>query len=116
MNRLLTQGDIETAILALSDELESQTYAYSELSDTAAVAEADYKIRLARALVGFAADPSIKMTATERQARVDLHCAAELRSWKIAEARRQATKETLLSLRSRLDAMRTLSANVRHST
>lgn len=116
VSRLLTQGEIESAILSLSEELETQTYAYAEQSDRAAIAEADYKIRHARALVGFASDPTIKLTATERQARVDLHCAAELREWKIAEARRQSTKETLLSLRSRLDAMRTLSANVRHAT
>ncbi len=114
--KLLTQGEIEEGILALSDAIEEQTYLYAELSDMAAEKEADYKVRSARALVGLANDNSIKITAGERQARVDLHCAAELRDWKLAEARRQSSKEALLSLRSRLDAMRTLSANVRHST
>ena len=114
--RLLTQGEIEDAIVGLSENLEALTYTYSDLSDLAAETEADYKIKHSRALVGFAADPGIKMTAAEKQARVDVHCAAELRAWKMAEARRQSTKEALLSIRARLDAMRTLSANVRHQT
>jgi hypothetical protein len=116
MSRLLTQGEIEANIAELSDLLEEQTYLYAEQSEAAAITESDYKIRMARAIVGFANDPTIKMTQHERQARCDLHCASEFRDWKLAEAQRQSTKEALLSLRSRLDAMRTLSANVRHAT
>jgi hypothetical protein len=116
VSRLLTQGEIEANIADLSSLLEEQTYLYASQSEVAATTEADYKIRLAKAIVAFASDPTIKMTQHERQARCDLHCAAEFRDWKLAEAQRQSTKEALLSLRSRLDAMRTLSANVRHAT
>ena len=116
LSRLLTQGEIEANIADISSLLEEQTYLYAEQSEVAAIAEADYKIRMAKALIAFASDTSIKITASERQARCDLHCAAELRAWKLTEAQRQATKEALLSLRARLDAMRTLSANVRHAT
>jgi len=118
MNRpvhVLTQGDIENMILALSQEIEDSTYTYSDLSDTAAIAEADFKFAAARAMIDLA-DKGAKMNAQERQARVDVSAAPQFRDWKIAEARRQAMKEMLLSLRARLDATRTLSANVRHQT
>jgi hypothetical protein len=113
--KLLTQGEVEQAIHDLSQELESTTYAYAELSDAAAEAEADYKLRQARVTVALA-DSNTKMTAQERQARAELTAAEELRRWKLAEARRQACKEALLTLRARLDAMRSLSANLRHQT
>lgn len=118
MNRpisVLTQGDIEAMILALSEEIEQSTYSYSDLSDAAAIAEADFKFRAAKSMIEIAATGS-KMNAQERQARVDVSAAEEFRRWKIAEARRQSMKEMLLSLRARLDATRTLSANVRHQT
>jgi hypothetical protein len=114
--KLLTQGDIESAILALSDALDDETHRYADLADEAAEAEADYKIKHARATVGYATSDGPKMTAAQIAARVELHAADELRRYKLADARRQATREALMSLRSRLDAMRTLSANVRAQT
>lgn len=114
--KLLTQGEVEEQIMDLSHRLEHETYEYAELSDIAAVAEADYKILSARAMIQFAADPAIKVTSAVREAKVDRHCAEQLRAWKLAEARRQSKRESLLSLRSRLDAMRTLSANIRSQT
>lgn len=114
-DRLLTQGEIEAAIMRLSEELEEITYRYADLADLAATAEADYKLQAARLMVGFAASPS-KMTALEKQARVDAQCDGQYRVWKINEARRQSAKEALLSLRARLDSLRTLSANIRNQT
>ena len=114
-NRILTQGDIEQSILALCDELEEETYRYAELADLAAEAEADYKEKASRTFVAIA-NMDVKMTAGEKSARVDEMTCQELRIFKINEARRHASKEALLSLRARLDALRTLSANVRHQT
>jgi hypothetical protein len=102
-------------ILALSDEIETTTYSYADLSDASAIAEADYKFRSAKELLAIAAS-GIKLTAQEKSAHVDVSCTHEFRAWKIAEARRQSAKEALLSLRGRMDATRTLSANVRHQT
>jgi len=112
----LTQGHIEQAIMALSDELEAETERYSDVADLAANAEADYKHAFAETLVRVAADPTVKRTADERRALADLRSADARRVWLIAEARRTASRETLLSLRARLDALRTLSANVRAQT
>ena len=110
---VLNQGEIEGMILALSDELETTTYSYADLSDSAAIAEADYKLIAAKEFILLS---PIKMTVQERGARVDVSCTHEFRAWKIAEARRQSAKEALLSLRGRIDATRTLSANVRNQT
>ena len=113
--RLLSQGEVETEIMRLSDELEAETYRYADLADLAATAEADYKHEAARLLVGLSNTPT-KITAVDKQARVDLQCDPKYRVWKINEARRQASKEALLSLRARLDSLRTLSANIRNQT
>ena len=111
----LTTVEIERRILTLLDALEAETYSYADLSDLAAQAEADYKIKSSKSLVHESAS-NPKMTIGERQARVEIGCAVELRAWKVSEARRQASKEALLSLRARLDALRSLSANVRAQT
>jgi len=112
---LLTQGETEQGILHISDEIEQQTYLYAEQSEAAAVAEADFKISKARAYV-LLTERHPKMTASEREMRADLNSAEQMREWKLYEARRQATREALLSLRARLDALRSISANIRHQT
>lgn len=115
MTDLLNRAQIEHEILRVSDALDEQTHVYAEVSNLAASSEADYKLRFARAVVTLSSTQS-RMTAPEKQARAEIAAAEELRLWKIAEARRQATKETLLSLRARLDALRTLNASVRVQT
>jgi hypothetical protein len=114
--RTLSQTEIERDIAAISDELESQTYLYKQLAVEAAEAESDYKLKFARSVIGQSAMQSHKLTASDKQARAEVLSEMELRVWKIAEARRNATKEALLSLRARLDALRSLAANVRYQT
>lgn len=113
--QLLTQGQTEQSILQLCDEIEQQTYLYAEQSETAAIAEADYKVAKSRSYV-ILTERHPKMTASEREMRADLNSAEQMRTWKLYEARRQATREALLSLRARLDALRSISANIRHQT
>ena len=110
--KLLNQGQVENMILQIADALDDTTHTYADISDAAATAEADYKLRIARAVITLA-NTDAKMTALERQARADIASAEELRTWKTTEASRQATKEHLLSLRARLDALRTLNASIR---
>lgn len=112
---LLTQGQTEQSILDLSNDLEHQTDLYAQQSEMAATAEADYKLARARAYV-LLSERHPKMTASEREMRSDLNSAEHLRLWKLYEAQRQATRESLLSLRARLDALRSISANIRHQT
>lgn len=116
MNKPITPVDIEYQILDICDAIETETEQYAQLSELAANAEAKYKFVYAKSLVDMAAHHPSKMTVQEKQARADLISNDEFRVFKIAEARRISSKEALLSLRARLDALRTLSANIRHQT
>jgi hypothetical protein len=112
---LLNQGQVEAMIMDIVEALDEQTHVYSQIADQAAEAEADWKIRYARAVVSLANNES-RMTAAERSARAEVNAANELRRFKTLEASKQATKEHLLSLRARLDALRTLNASIRTAT
>ena len=113
--RVLTQSEIESEMMTVTDSLDETTHEFAVIADLAATAEADYKLRYARAVVTLSSD-TMKITAAEKAARAEIASAAELREWKIADARLRSTKEALLSLRARLDALRSLSANVRAQT
>ena len=114
--RTLSPVDVEFSILDLCDALEAETEQYASLSEGAASAEADYKLKYAKTHVQLAASKNVKMTVHERQAIADLQSNDEFRIFKINEARRQSSKEALLSIRARLDALRTLSASLRNQT
>ena len=113
--KVLAQSEIEHDIMRVVDEIEAQTHTYADVAHDAAVREADYKLRVARGIVALASTEA-RMTAVEKQARAELQAAEELREWKIADARLRSCKESLLSLRARMDALRSLSANVRAQT
>lgn len=115
MRRPLVQVDIEHDISDIAKALEAETEQYAQVSDIAARSEADYKLKFARAVVTISATQA-KMPVAEKEARAEVSSAQELRVWKISEARRQASKEALLSLRARLDALRSLLASVRAQT
>lgn len=112
---MITQVDVETQILRVINELEDETDRYAELEDRAGEAEADYKGDFAKALLQVAATGD-KITAGEREARATKSSIDTFRAWKIEEGRRRASKEYLLTLRAKLDALRSLSANVRAQT
>ena len=116
LTKPISPVDIEYSILDICDAMESETEQYAQLSELAANAEAKFKLTYAKAHVDMAANHSIKMTVHERQARADLVSNDEFRIFKICEARRMSSKEALLSLRARLDALRTLSASLRNQT
>ena len=112
---LITQGEIEQNILSLSEDLEAATDLFGSLAEEAAEAEYAYKHRHASRIVKLA-DDGRKMTAATRDAMADLEAHEQLRLHLLAKARKETTKEAMLSLRHRIDAMRTLAANVRYQT
>jgi len=112
---LITQGEVEQQMQRLSDDLEAATELYGQQSDDAAEREYEYKHRYASRIVRLA-DTGRTMTAQTRAAMADLEASAEFRLHLLANARKQTTKEVMLSLRHRIDAMRTLAANVRYQT
>jgi hypothetical protein len=103
----ISQIDIENEIMRCLGMLEEETEAFESLAESAAKKEALYKANWAKQYL--AAQGSIK----EREAWSDYHLADESYDYKIAEALVKAKREKLLSLRTSIDALRTLNANVR---
>lgn len=115
----LTQGEVEEAITALSQTMELAIEELAQYSQEAANAEADYKIEYAKHLLktkDMAATKMEKPTVAELEARALLGTSRLLRERLVAEAKHETAVEKLRTLRSRIDALRTLSANLRQVT
>ena len=103
----ITQGEIEEEILRLLVVLENETEEFETLAQQFAEAEATHKAKWAKAYLS--ASGSIR----EREATADLSMAETLYAYKMAEGLMKAKRETLMSVRMSIDALRTLNANVR---
>lgn len=104
----ISQVEIETEILRLLDILEEETETFETLASDAAQKEARHKGAWAKEYL--AAKGSIK----EREAWADYKLEESSYEWKISDALVKAKREKLNALRTSLDALRTLAANVRH--
>lgn len=103
----ISQVDVEEEIIRLLDMLEAETEVFEQLSEDAAKKEATYKADWAKAYLSNTG--SIK----EREAWADYQMADTAMNYKIAEALVKSKREKLSSLRTSIDALRTLNANVR---
>lgn len=106
----ISQVEVEQEILRLVDLLEEETEGFESLSVDGAIKDAAFKSEWAKAYL--MATGSIK----EREAMADLKMTDILREHKIAEALVKSKREKLSSLKTQIDALRTLAANVRHQT
>lgn len=106
-NNPISQVEIEQELLRLIDALETETEKFEVLAIDAAKKEAEYKSNWAKEYL--AAKGSIK----EREAWADYKLDQMAFDHKISEALVKTKRESLLSLRTSIDAMRTLNANVR---
>lgn len=104
----ISQVEIENELLRFMDMLEEETEAFEKLCEDAAKKEALYKSNWAKQYL--AGKGSIK----EREAWADYQMADSSYDWKIADALVKSKREKLSSLRTSMDALRTLSANVRN--
>jgi hypothetical protein len=104
----ISQIDVEEEILRLLDLLESETEGFERLAEDGAKKEALFKGNWAKEYL------SAKGSIKEREAWADYKLADESYDWKIADALVRAKREKLTSLRTSIDALRTLNANVRH--
>lgn len=109
--RPVTQVDVETRIRELSDALEAGVDDYAEVRRRLANAVADYRAAHARAVL-----TSPGRNAEERKARADHACAELHRVLELTQAEFDIVKEAQFALRARLDAERTLAANLRGVT
>ena len=103
----ISQVENEQRLLYFLDELESETEAFESLAEDNAKKEARYKSAWAKEYL------SAKGSIKERESWADYKMADEQFEYKISEALLKSKREKLLSLRSSIDAMRTLNANVR---
>jgi hypothetical protein len=103
----ITQVDVENGLLSLIEDLEEETEAFERLIEDAAKKEALYKTNWAKEYL------SAKGSIKEREAWADYKLSDEVFDYKISEALVKAKREKLLSVRTSIDALRTLNANVR---
>jgi len=112
MADVITQADVEQRIIRITDALDEQTELFAELSAGRADAEAEYKYAYSRAIV----EQAGKVPVATKEAVAHLRSPDSFRRWKLLEAREKATQQKLTSLRSQLEALRTIAANVRALT
>lgn len=106
----ISQVEVEDEILRLLDLLEEETEGFENLSVDSAIKDAQLKSEWAKAYLS--ASGSIK----EREAMADFRMTEIMRDHKIAEALVKARREKLSSLKTQIDALRTIAANVRNQT
>jgi hypothetical protein len=106
-NSPISQVEIEQELMRLAEMLESETEAFETLAMDAAKKDATYKSNWAKEYL------SAKGSIKEREAWADYKLAEQIYDHKIAEALLKSKREKLSSLRTSIDALRTLAANVR---
>lgn len=106
----LTQVLVENELLRLSAKLENLTDELAGRARIAAESEANHK--------GLRAQAYLKAEGTDskRSAEADVHVHDLYTQRKIDESLYESTKQAILSCRTQLDALRTISANIRAQT
>jgi DNA-binding transcriptional regulator WhiA len=108
--RPISQIEIEQEIIRLTSMLEDETETFEALAVDAAEKEAEYKGSWAKEYL------SAKGSIREREAWADYKLEVLIHNHKIAEALVKSKRERLSSLRTSIDALRPLAANVRAQT
>lgn len=103
----ISQVEIEEELIRLINKLELETEQFETLAIDAAKKESLYKATWAREYL------SAKGSIKERESWADYKMDNQNFEYKCAEALVRTKRELLLSLRTSIDAMRTLNANVR---
>lgn len=106
--RVLTQMDIEGMILDDNDLLEEATDAYGDLLEAEAAAQNKYKDVFNSAYFSMSTGGhDIRKTYAEREAQ------DERAEYVITQAQVAAQKEVMWTIRTRIESIRSLNANVR---
>ena len=117
-NGPIIQTEVEQLMSVLGRELEEGTEQYAKIAEERAIAEADYKERYWTVLLRVVDSHSgngPRWTAAQKEARAGLAAKEEWRRFKLLEAREKAAQQFLITVRARLDSLRTIAANVRAS-
>ena len=117
-NDYLIQTEVEELMVMWGKQLEEGTEDFAKLSEEKAIAESEYKERYWTALVRQLDSEGTgmhRLTAPQKEARASLMAREEFRRFKLMEAREKASQQFLITIRARLDSLRTIAANVRAS-
>lgn len=114
-SHILTPVECERMLANALRRLDEATHDFKEIEFHAAEAEADY--RKAKGYKAIAIIRSAeKWSAKERDARIELELDVERRAHLYAQAGLHSAREALVSLRLRIEALRSLAASVRSQT
>jgi len=106
----IVQVDVENELLRLISVLEEETENFEKIALDNAKNEAEFKKKWAR--IYLSAEGSIR----NREARADEQNSQIFFDFKVSEALMKSKREKLLFLRTSIDALRSLNANVRYQT
>lgn len=112
----LTQNGVEREITRLSGLMEEGVEELDRVSSDAAVAEADFKIRYAQERIKAKVQAGGKITVSDADDAATVETETELRRRLVTEAKKEVGQERMRTLRARIDALRTVSANIRAQT
>ena len=107
------QTEVEELLFRLGADLEEGTEQYEKLAEERAVAEVDYKERYWTALIRIVDGDGPRRTAAQRAAMAGLIAKEEWRHFKLLEAREKSAQQHLITIRARMESLRTVSAIVR---
>lgn len=104
------QVNIEEKLLQLGERLETEVQFYSDLTVERAEAESEYKRQYHRVIVRMSDG-----TVAQKESMAHLKAANAYHAWKLSEAQEKATQQKLIAIRTQIESIRTISANVRAS-
>lgn len=121
--RPLSQVEVEAELLDQVEHLEALTngdedlgiVGYDQVCEAAADAEVEWKLAFAREMLTQANRGSKERRDLQESRATTIHAEA-FRAYKLRGAQKDAAKEALVTTRTKIDALRTIAANVRAQT
>lgn len=113
---ILTPVEAEQMLANALRRLDDMTAEHRVVQDTAAKAEADYRLaKGTKALAIIRASTAEKWSAAMRDARIEVELDEERRAHLYAQAALHSSREALVTQRTRVEALRSIGASVRTS-
>jgi len=108
MNEPLYPADVEAMLLRLMGLLEKTVEEFAEISELRAEAEAEYKNQYHRMMIKM-----VDGTVSQKESMAQVRSSDAFREWKLLEAQEKGHQQRLISIRTQIESLRTISANVR---
>lgn len=113
-SHILTQVEAEQMLARTLRKMDELTHAHADICDEAAQAESDYRrAKGVKVLAILRTSEQEKWSAIKRDARIELELSEERHRHLVAQARVESSREALRTIRTRVEALRTISASIR---